>query len=228
MLLGEVDARAVGLFNLFVGVLQVVVPTVAAGTGRRRPGEDAGRRRPVPVRLYPYVGLNLLTGADSTGVGYYSLFVAISALGFSCVNFRIVHDRPLGVIWLYWSFLWFLFFLLLGLKRDHLTAYTGWVTAVEGWVTAAIPAFLILADVGDLRERGASGDHAGGLLRLGRRHDGGPAPDPTPPAGGGEPGHRPFPDQVTLELRQRPKIWNTNRPPGVVVSIDSCNDRAQD
>jgi len=28
MLLGEVDARAVGLFNLFVGVLQVVVPTV--------------------------------------------------------------------------------------------------------------------------------------------------------------------------------------------------------
>jgi len=27
MLLGEVDARAVGLFNLFVGVLQVVVPT---------------------------------------------------------------------------------------------------------------------------------------------------------------------------------------------------------
>jgi len=122
------------------------------------------------------VGLNLLTGADSTGVGYYSLFVAIYALGFSCVNFRIVHDRPLGVIWLYWSFLWFLFFLLLGLKRDHLTAYTGWVTAVEGWVTAAIPAFLILADVGDLRERGASGDHAGGLLRLGRRHDGGPAP----------------------------------------------------
>ena len=91
------------------------------------------------------MGLNLLTGADSTGVGYYSLFVAISALGFSFVNFRIVHDRPFGVIWLYWSFLWFLFFLLLGLKRDHLTAYTGWVTAVEGWVTAAIPAFLILA-----------------------------------------------------------------------------------
>ena len=82
--------------------------------------------------------------------------------------------------------------------------------------------------VGDLRERGASGDHLGGLLRLGRRHDGGPAPDPTPPAGGGEPGHRPFPDQVTLELRQRPKMWNTNGPPGVVVSIDSCNDRAQD
>jgi len=217
------------------------------------------------------VGLNLLTGADSTGVGYYSLFVAISALGFSFVNFRIVHDRPFGVIWLYWSFLWFLFFLLLGLKWDRLTAYTGWVTAVEGWVTAAIPAFLILAGYwkhtatiavllagfgvlmavglwpltrrsrqlaqtslaggssgGPTVRAGASGDHLGGLLRLGRRHDGGPAPDPTPPAGGGEPGHRPFPDQVTLELRQRPKIWNTNRPPGVVVSIDSCNDRAQD
>ena len=144
MLLGKVDARAVGLFNLFVGCCRSSYPPCCW----HRPAATRRRRWPPPastVRLYPYVGLNLLTGADSTGVGYYSLFVAISALGFSFVNFRIVHDRPFGVIWLYWSFLWFLFFLLLGLKWDRLTVYTGWVTAVEGWVTAAIPAFLILA-----------------------------------------------------------------------------------
>jgi hypothetical protein len=33
---------------------------------------------------------------------------------------------------------------LLGLKHEGLTRYTGWVTAIEGWVTAAIPAFLLL------------------------------------------------------------------------------------
>ncbi|HEY4605329.1 MAG TPA: AmiS/UreI family transporter [Blastococcus sp.] len=41
-------------------------------------------------------------------------------------------------------FLWFLFFLLLGLKWDSLGTYTGYVTAVEAWVTAAIPGFLLV------------------------------------------------------------------------------------
>jgi hypothetical protein len=92
---------------------------------------------------YLYVGLNVLTGADGTGVGWYSLFVAISAVGFSIINFRKLHDEAFGVIWLYWAFLWFLFFLLLGLKKDRLGTYTGYVTAIEGWVTAAIPGFLL-------------------------------------------------------------------------------------
>ena len=86
----------------------------------------------------------MLAGLDSTGVGYFSLFVAIAALGYSFVNFHLLKDGPFGVIWLYWAFLWFLFFLLLGLKQEHLTRYTGWVTAIEGWVTGAIPAFLLL------------------------------------------------------------------------------------
>ena len=93
---------------------------------------------------YLYVGIGLLGGFDTTGVGYFSLFVAIMALGYSFANFQVLNDRPFAVIWLYWAFLWFLFFLLLGLKQEHLTAYTGWVTAIEGWVTGAIPAFLLL------------------------------------------------------------------------------------
>jgi putative amide transporter protein len=82
---------------------------------------------------------------DSTGVGWFSLFVAAAALAYSFASFRLLADRPFGVIWLYWSFLWFLFFLLFGLKLDGLTAYTGWVTTIEGIVTAAVPGFLILA-----------------------------------------------------------------------------------
>jgi hypothetical protein len=31
---------------------------------------------------YLYVRLNLLTGTDGTGAGWYSLFVAVSAVGF--------------------------------------------------------------------------------------------------------------------------------------------------
>jgi len=146
MILGKVDPKAAAVFNLFVGGLQVITPTFLIFTA----GGDVNTiLNASGIYLfgftYLYVGITLLAGLDSTGVGWFSLFVAIAAVGYSFVNFRILRDRPFGVIWLYWAFLWFLFFLLLGLKLDGLTAYTGWVTAIEGFVTAAIPAFLILA-----------------------------------------------------------------------------------
>lgn len=145
MLLGKVDSRAAAIFNLFVGGLQVLTPIyliIAANQNATRIMLASG------IFLfgftYLYVGIGLLIGLDSTGVGYYSLFVAIVALGYSFVSFRLAGDEPFGVIWLYWAFLWFFFFLLLGLKIEALTTYVGWVTAIEGWVTGVIPAFLLL------------------------------------------------------------------------------------
>jgi hypothetical protein len=61
-----------------------------------------------------------------------------------CCYFNRFHDNAFGVIWLYWSFFWALFFMLLGLKAESLGRYTGAVAAIEGWVTGAIPAFLLL------------------------------------------------------------------------------------
>jgi hypothetical protein len=144
MLLGRVDPRAAGYINLFVGGLQVVVPTVLLIQSNGDPTKVlAASGLYLFGFTYLYVGLNLLTGTDGTGAGWYSLFVAVAALGFSAVNFAKLKDGPFGVIWLYWAFLWFLFFLLLGLKKDDLGTYTGYVTVVEAWVTAAVPGFLL-------------------------------------------------------------------------------------
>jgi hypothetical protein len=145
MILGKVDPKAAGVFNLFVGALQVITPTYLIFTAH---GDAHTILNASGIYLfgftYLYVGIGLLAGLDSTGVGWFSLFVAVAAAGYSFANFRVLKDQPFGVIWLYWGFLWFLFFLLLGLKLEGLTAYVGWVTAIEGIVTAAIPAFLIL------------------------------------------------------------------------------------
>lgn len=145
MLLGKVEPRAAGIFNLFVGALQVITPTLLIIF---TPDDTDALLGASGLYLfgftYLYVGINLLGGFDSTGVGYFSLFVAIMALGYSWANFQLLGDPGFGVIWLYWSFLWTLFFILLGLKRTRITRYTGWVTAIQGWVTAAIPAFLAL------------------------------------------------------------------------------------
>ncbi|GGN93041.1 transporter [Streptomyces albiflavescens] len=146
ILLEKVDAKSGAVFNLFIGALQVLTPTYLIFTA----GDDSMKILAASgIYLfgftYLYVGVGLLAGLDSTGVGYYSLFVAVAALGYSFVNFRLLKDQPFGVIWLYWAYLWFLFFLLLGLKMDGLRTYTGWVTAIQGWVTGAIPAGLLLS-----------------------------------------------------------------------------------
>ncbi|MFI1470566.1 AmiS/UreI family transporter [Streptomyces wuyuanensis] len=146
LLLGKVDAKAGAVFNLFVGALQVLTPTYLIFIAAGNPALILAASGIYLFGFtYLYVGIGLLTGLDSSGVGYYSLFVAIVALGYSFVNFRLFRDYPFGVIWLYWAFLWFLFFLLLGLKISHLTIYVGWVTAIQGWVTGVIPAFLLLS-----------------------------------------------------------------------------------
>ncbi|GAA4231863.1 AmiS/UreI family transporter [Actinomadura meridiana] len=147
MLLGRVEAKSAAVLNLFVGAMQVVLPTLLlaqAGTDVKSISAAAG------VYLfgftYLYVGIGTLANLDTTGVGWFSLFVSISAIVFAGVNFFDVKDYPFGVIWLSWSFLWFLFFLLLGLKRAELTVYTGWVTLANAWGSVTLPAFLLLTD----------------------------------------------------------------------------------
>lgn len=145
MLLGWVEAKSAAPLNLFVGALQVFTPTYLIVTS----GGDADTILAASgIYLfgftYLYVGINLLGGYDGTGLGWFSLFVAAAAIVYSALNFTKYNDAGFGVIWLYWSFLWALFFVLLGLKRERITRYTGAVAAIEGIVTGAIPAFLLM------------------------------------------------------------------------------------
>jgi hypothetical protein len=145
MLLGWLDAKSAAPINFFVGGLQVLTPTYLIFTAN---GNEDMILNASGLYLfgftYLYVAINLTAGLDGTGLGYFSLFVAVSAVVYSILNFNRFHDHSFGVIWLYWAFLWTLFFLLLGLKMDSLGRYTGAVTAIQGWVTGAIPAFLLL------------------------------------------------------------------------------------
>ncbi|MFB7290737.1 AmiS/UreI family transporter [Actinacidiphila glaucinigra] len=146
LLLQKVDPKSAAVFNLFVGALQVLTPTYLIFTA----GNDQDKILAASGLYlfgftYLYVGIVLLADIDNICVGWYSLFVAIVALGYSFVNFHLFKDYPFGVIWLYWAFLWGLFFLVLGLGKTELSTYVGWVTAIEGWVTGVIPAALLLS-----------------------------------------------------------------------------------
>ena len=146
MLLGWVEAKSAAPLNFFVGVLQVVTPTYLIFTAN---GDENTILAASGLYLfgftYLYVGINLLAGLDGTGLGFFSAFVAVCALVYSYLNFfGRFNDNAFGVIWLYWAFLWALFFVLLGLKKEGIGRYTGAVAAIQGWVTGAIPAALLL------------------------------------------------------------------------------------
>src|ERR687893_1037068 len=152
MLLGRVDARAAAPLNFFVGGLQVITPTYLIFTSGGDPDTIlAASGLYLFGFTYLYVGFNLLGGLDGTGLGWFSAFVAACALVFSGLNFWYVQptDAAFGVIWLYWAALWGLFFLVLGLKREELTRYTGAIALIAGLLTAAVPAFMLLTGVWD-------------------------------------------------------------------------------
>jgi hypothetical protein len=148
MLLGRVDARAAAPLNFFVGALQVFTPTYLIITSGGDPDVILGASGLYLFGFtYLYVGLNLIYGLDGTGLGWFSAFVAGCAVVFAGLNFGRLDDPAFGVIWLYWAVLWALFFLVLGLKREELTRFTGLVAVVAGVVTCAVPAFLLLTGV---------------------------------------------------------------------------------
>ncbi|WPZ18234.1 AmiS/UreI family transporter [Geobacillus subterraneus] len=150
MLLGKVDEKSAGVFNLFIGAMQVITPFYLIFTSKGDPWIIFNASGIFLFGLtYLYVGISNLKNLDSSGLGWYSLWVAILALGYSYINFAKLQDIKFGIIWLMWSFLWTLFYLLLAQKKN-IAVFTGWVAFIQAWITATIPAFLLLINQWDV------------------------------------------------------------------------------
>ena len=74
MLLGKADEKNVGVFNLFVGAFQVIVPFYLIITSDQSNWILYERTAIFLFGLtYLYVGVTVLKGMQGTGLGYYSL-----------------------------------------------------------------------------------------------------------------------------------------------------------
>jgi len=147
-LLGKIEAREVAIINVFTGLVGLLVAVFAVAQQ-----DLASVRLAAYVLLfaftYLWVAYNQYVRADGVGLGWYCLFVAITAVPVAILTLRgadSVFLVWLGLNWAAWAVLWFMYFLLLALKRpiQRLTAY---VTTAEGIATAWIPGFLFLNDI---------------------------------------------------------------------------------
>jgi putative amide transporter protein len=144
LLLGKVDAKGAATFNLFVGALQVAIPFYLIATAPNTSDILLDSGIFLFGFTYLYVGISNLAGQEPRGLGWYSAWVAIMAAAFGITNIVKFHDPTIGLLWLQWSVLWALFWLVLGLGISRLTPITGWLTLILSFTTCTIPGFLLL------------------------------------------------------------------------------------
>ena len=155
-LVGWVKGKSLVPMNLFVGLLQVVTPLFLIFTSNGDAATILGASGLFLFGFtYLYVAMNNTFDLDGSGLGWFCGYVVIAALVYAYLNFRtgwladagVVQDalgNVLGVLWLNWAFLWFLFWLVLALGRTSLTRYTGAVCATQGLLTGWLPALILL------------------------------------------------------------------------------------
>jgi hypothetical protein len=144
LFLGKVDAKSAGVFNLFVGALQTAIPFYLISHAKTTDEILLASGIFLFGFTYLYVGISNLAGHEPLGLGWYSAWVAIMACAFGVTNIVKFNDPTIGLLWLQWSVLWGMFFLVLGLGIERLTPLAGWATLILSFTTCTIPGFLLL------------------------------------------------------------------------------------
>jgi hypothetical protein len=146
-MLGRIGDREIPVINLFAGGLTLLVALkLAFGEGADAASIKAGALSLLFSFTYLWVAINRYSGADGRGLGWFSLFVAITALPVAVDTLRLAATPWgwwFGLSWLAWSLLWLLFFLLLALQKPvaRLTAY---LAIAQGVLTGWLPGYLLL------------------------------------------------------------------------------------
>jgi len=146
-LLGHIEDREIWVINLFTGSITFLVSLYMAFG----PGADATTINGAAMSLlfsftYLWVVLNRFNGSDGRGLGWFSLFVAITAVTVSLGTLSHATNTWeiwSGLSWASWAVLWAMYFVLLVLKRN-IARSTGWVAIVVGIITGWIPGYLLL------------------------------------------------------------------------------------
>ena len=87
LLLGKIDGKGAGVFNLFVGALQVAVPFYLIATAPTTDDILLDSGIFLFGFTYLYVGIINLAGISAVGLGWYSAWVALLAAAFGITEF---------------------------------------------------------------------------------------------------------------------------------------------
>ncbi|SNR76712.1 AmiS/UreI family transporter [Haloechinothrix alba] len=152
-LLGHIADREVGVINAFAGGIGLIsaVTLLVHGTIEQ---DLASITLASYILLfaftYLWVSINQYLGSDGRGLGWYCLFVAITAAPTAWITLDTASGQAwplwLAANWAVWAVLWFLYFLLLAQRRP-ITRLSAYVTLFAAVTTAWLPSYLLLNEV---------------------------------------------------------------------------------
>jgi len=90
---------------------------------------------------YLMLGVNTIRKTDGRGLGWFCLFVAVTVIVPASQTFA-AGDMRLGILWVVWGIVWFLFFIMLGLQKP-IGKFVRWIQ-VATLFTLWVPALMIL------------------------------------------------------------------------------------
>ena len=143
---GRIDDREIVLIDGATAAITAAVAAVSLVQAR-----DVADVRAVAMTLlfsvtYLWVAFNRVSGSDGRGLGWFSLFVALSVLPEAVRTLRAAStamETWQGLCWLAWAGLWFLYFLTLALQRGF-RRQTALATLCSGVLTAWLPALVLM------------------------------------------------------------------------------------
>jgi hypothetical protein len=145
--LGKVGDNEIAVIDVFVGIVTGAVSFYLAFFVGDPASISAAAFTLLFTFTYFWVAWNRWNGADGRGLGWFCLFVAITTVPIFLDTFAkatTTWDVWFGICWVSWGVLWFLFFLILALKRTELARATGVICTAQGIYTGWIPGYLLL------------------------------------------------------------------------------------
>lgn len=145
-MMNRIADREIVVINLATAFITATVAVLSMARADSPGAVKAAALTLLFTLTYLWVGMNRVTGCDGRGLGWFSLFVAISVLPEAVVTLRHAADGMtlwLGLCWAGWAALWFLYFLLLALGWP-LQRTAAAATLASGILTAWMPALAML------------------------------------------------------------------------------------
>ncbi|EEM44993.1 AmiS/UreI family transporter [Bacillus bombysepticus] len=147
VILGKAEMKSAGIFNLFVGALQIIIPFYLIMISDQSNWTVYSYAATFLFGLtYLYVGVTFIKGMDSSGLGWFCIWVAIIALFYMVVSFVQFHDVVNALTWFMWALLWYLFFVL-NTQKKNINQYLGRIAFVQSWVTLTLPSLFYFMGV---------------------------------------------------------------------------------
>lgn len=146
-LLGHIGDNEIAVIDVFVGGITLLASLfLAFGPGANAESINAAAMTLLFTFTYFWVAVNRFNGADGRGLGWFCLFVAVTAVPVTIQTLQGADSTWglwFGLNWGAWGLLWFLFFLLLVVKKP-IAKFVGAVTVAQGVLTGWLPGYLLL------------------------------------------------------------------------------------